>query len=149
MTFLLFVCTANLIRSPLAQAAAQKIVNERGLGAQYRLESAGTWAENGVEILPETLQMARKFELPGLENHRAREVSAELLRQADQVIVMTSNHREALTAEFAWAAPKILLMSEWGADGRYDIPDPAAGQASMEEVARLIVTLAQKSGTNQ
>ncbi|GAB4501107.1 MAG: hypothetical protein Fur0035_06480 [Anaerolineales bacterium] len=143
MPYLLFVCTANLIRSPLAQAAAQKVINERGLQAQYRLESAGTWAQSGAEILPQTLAMAQKFGLPGLENHRAREINAAMLRQADQVIVMTKNQREAILAEFPWAKEKILLMSEWGGDGCYDIPDPALGQSGMEEVTRLIMTLAQ------
>jgi len=143
----LFVCTANLIRSPLAQAAAQKVINERGLTAQYRIESAGTWAQDGREILPQTLAAAQKFDLPGLENHRSREISADLLRQADQVIVMTQNQREAILAEFPWAGDKLLLMSAWGGDGMYDIPDPSLGAISMDDAARLIVALAQKSGT--
>lgn len=147
MTFLLFVCTANLIRSPLAQAAAQKVIDERGLSAQYRLESAGTWAQNGREILPQTLTIAQKFGLPGLENHRSREINAELLRLADQVIVMTGHQREAILAEFPWAGEKTLLMSEWGGDSVYDIPDPALGAVSMEEAARQIVALAQKNRT--
>jgi len=145
MPFLLFVCTANLMRSPLAQAAAQKVINERGLQAKFRLESAGTWAKNGAAILPQTLEMAQKLNLPGLENHQAREISLSLMQQADQVIVMTQNQREALQVEFGAFKAKIILMSEWGRAGKFDIPDPAQGSESLENVAQLIVRLSERA----
>lgn len=145
MRFLLFVCTANLIRSPLAQAAAQKIVQERGLQSAYRIESAGTWAKNGGDILPATLAMAQKLGLPGLESHRSREIHADLMQAASQVIVMTQNQREALLVEFSAQRQKIMLLSEWGRAGKFDIPDPAEGLDSLEAVAQLIVRLCSRA----
>ena len=47
MKNILFVCTANIARSPMAEALFNKKMSELGLTDQYRANSAGTWARNG------------------------------------------------------------------------------------------------------
>jgi protein-tyrosine-phosphatase len=67
-----------------------------------------------------------------LSSHRGREITQELIAQADVVIVMTRHHREALGAEFPSERSKIHLMSELQ-DKCFDISDPYGGTLSEYE----------------
>jgi protein-tyrosine-phosphatase len=77
-----------------------------------------------------------------LSPHRSREISAADAEVADLILVMTADHRSALTGEFPAAAGKLVLMSEL-AGGRWDVADPIgqprpAFEATAAELARLV-----------
>lgn len=118
----LFVCTGNVCRSPMAAALFN--ARARRLGDENKLiaRSAGTWA---LEAQPAsgsalTVMAERGIDLSG---HRGRTITRDMLAEADVVIVMTRNHRDALVAEFPSFRRKFRLMSEL-AGKQYDIPDP-------------------------
>ena len=96
---ILFVCTGNTCRSPLAAALARAY----GVDAQ----SAGLSAYPGD---PASSQAARVARLYGadLSGHRARQVTREMVDQADAIFVMTPGHRAALCALFPQAIIDIL-----------------------------------------
>ncbi len=121
----LIVCTANRCRSPMAAAFLLKAITERSNVANWRINSAGTWAEPGLPAtsLAQTIMAERGLDI---SQHRARIIDAIMLRTADVILVMTKNHLEALQAEFPKVSGKIFLLSQLVGQV-YDIKDPFGG----------------------
>lgn len=121
----LFVCTANICRSPMAAALLLAHAEKHGQPTAFRVESAGTW---GIEGQPASTNTQRVLSQRGLslEGHHARTVTQDLLTGASVIIVMTRDHKHALAAEFPSIRQKLHLMSEL-AGLEYDISDPYGG----------------------
>lgn len=138
---ILFVCTGNICRSPMAAALLRARLEADGRAGEYQVLSAGTWADEGrpASHYAQVVMAERGIDLG---NHRAREITPQLMQEADLVLVMTRAHRESLCAEFPDAAHKIYLLSEM--IGRtYDIADPYSGSLQYyaycaEELAAIL-----------
>lgn len=119
---ILLVCTGNLCRSPMAAGLLRHQLEAAGLTDKYDVQSAGTWAVVGE---PASAYARRVMSKRGIDisAHRARDISAEMVAQADLILVMTEAHREAIEAEFPEARSKTYLLSEM-IGRRYDIADP-------------------------
>jgi protein-tyrosine-phosphatase len=89
---LLFVCSGNTCRSPLAEALARKIAKRRGI-EDLNVSSAGTNAWDNVPATDEALLvgMERDIDLTG---HRARRLTPAIVSEADLIFVMTPGHLE-------------------------------------------------------
>lgn len=122
---ILFVCTGNICRSPMAAALLTAFAEKQAHGAQLRVESAGTWGVDGQPASANSQVVMNRRGLT-LEGHTARTITAEMADAASLIIVMTRDHKYALSAEFPTARPKIHLMSEL-INLEYDIADPYGG----------------------
>lgn len=141
MPSVLFVCTANRFRSPLASAFFRKeldAVDEDG----WTIDSAGTWTTWGLPVLPKVNLIARRYGID-LSSHRSKPVTEPLLSAHDLILVMEAGHREALQNEFPAVSERIYLLSQ-AAEGRtYDIPDRIESVESMLEVGENLHELIQ------
>jgi len=123
MPSVLFVCTANLYRSPLAAAFLRDALKDSPDRNEWVIDSAGTWTKSGARIHSQTIEDARRFGMD-VRTHKSKQVTAELLSRNDLILVMETGQKEALQIEFPDQLKKIHLLSEV-VDGRnYDIPDP-------------------------
>jgi len=138
MKTVLIVCTANLIRSPLAAALLRKKLKQAYLTG-VQVDSAGTWAEPGLSARRSIRDLEGRLGID-LEGHRSRMISAELLAEADVVYVMEADHLEALRCEFPAQVGKIHLLSSLE-DRAYDIPDPAEDSESCRVLARELARI--------
>jgi protein-tyrosine-phosphatase len=93
MKDVLFVCTANMCRSPLAQAIAADLAERRGLH-ELRFESAGRDAFDGRAATDHALAVAGEHGLD-LAGHRSRPLTPELVERADVVVALDRKAREA------------------------------------------------------
>ena len=93
---ILFVCTGNTCRSPLAEAIARKIAIERGL-TDLDVVSAGTSAWEGAPASDGALLVGMEHGLD-LSNHRAQLLSRDLVAAADVVLAMGPHHLERVEA---------------------------------------------------
>lgn len=136
----LFVCTGNTCRSPLAEGIAKALLAER-LGCRAdALPAKGVWVLSaGVAAYgggPATdLSVEAAAELGAdLRDHRSRPVNPQLLAAADDVIAMTRAHAHALAARYPGVGPEPRLLC-----GDADLDDPiGAGPDVYRECARVI-----------
>jgi protein-tyrosine phosphatase len=138
MTHILFVCTANQFRSPIAAAYYQRKLSAAGLADEVLVSSAGTWTPDGLSSHPRAVEVGAKIGLD-LKHHKTREVNAEILSSADRIIVMQHSHREAIEAEFPETQGRIVLLGELARITETEISDPAIESFhNGEETARII-----------
>ncbi len=128
MPSVLFVCTANLCRSPMAMVMLQKQLEVSKTSSGWYIQSAGIWACNGRPVLEEVQIVARELGLD-LSGHRARSVTREMLGNSDVILTMTKNQREALRVEYKDVTKRVHLLSEIVAR-TFDIQDPIGGDLS-------------------
>jgi len=122
MPSILFVCTGNLHRSPLAAAFLRRLVLEHELQG-WRIESAGTWTVSERPLPPEALSFAQ-FHGLDLASHKTRVVKSDLLYDFDLILVMEQGQKEALQTEFSEVRDRVHRLSEMLDGASFDIPDP-------------------------
>lgn len=133
-----FVCTGNTCRSPLAAAIFRKLLAERLNCAADDLAkrglfvaSAGLAAGYGMPAAAESLALAEEFGLD-LASHRSRPLTDDLLDRADYVVTMTAGHRDSILAVRPDLASRVHLLSREG----LDIADPIGGGPAEYERCR-------------
>jgi protein-tyrosine phosphatase len=144
MPSVLFVCTANQFRSPIAAACLLELLGHENLDQKWKVESAGTWAQNGLRAPGITLQVAASLGLSGLESHLTRQVDGHLLDQFDLIILMEMGHKEAISSEFPSVRQRLYLLSEIVVSIPYDIPDPVDSSVDPFDVGREICNLIEQ-----
>jgi protein-tyrosine-phosphatase len=125
MRHILFICTANQCRSPMAAGLFKQQIARLGQTEQWQVASAGTWAvpDRPATLLARTAMAEKAIDL---SEHLSQLLDDELLRSADVILVMTRQHLEAICAEFNGAASKTFLLSQLIGQ-IFDIDDPVQG----------------------
>ncbi|HEX2095248.1 MAG TPA: low molecular weight protein arginine phosphatase [Longimicrobiaceae bacterium] len=139
---LVFVCTGNTCRSPLAEALARRELERRDW-RHVQVASAGIAAVDGSPPSRNAAEVARRHGLD-LSSHRSRPLTPGLLEWADLVLAMSPSHVYAL--ERMGGGGKVALLSEFaaGPDGEgYPIHDPFGGdeeayEATLQELQPLV-----------
>lgn len=126
---ILFVCTGNTCRSPMAETLFRKIVTERLVCRDWELRergidvfSAGIAAGESDPATPEAVQIMRESQLD-LTQHLSQRVTPRMLEESTLILTMTNRHRQALQEARPDLADRIHLLERSGAD----IADPIGG----------------------
>lgn len=126
---ILFVCTGNTCRSPMAEHLAKRLLAERCGCEPGELEdrgilvlSAGIAAMMGGRASPEAVQVVQQLGID-LSNHETQPLTEPLVRHADFVFTMTQSHRQAIVTQWPGAAERTQLLCANGSD----VADPIGG----------------------
>lgn len=111
MERLLVVCTANLVRSPVAEAALKAWVQREGR-PDLAVSSRGVAAADGMSVPAALVQAIRPYFLD-LHSHRSRRIAREDVEAATVVLAMTEAQRETLQLLLPSATPRIFSLREF------------------------------------
>jgi protein-tyrosine phosphatase len=131
---ILTICTGNICRSPAAEYLLRQGLEN---GTQWRgvVSSAGVGAlvNHPADENTQTLMLERGIDLSA---HRATQLTPELIRQADLLLVMENHHRQAVLSMAPSARGKTFLLGHWTDQ---EIPDPyRRGEKAHKEALQLI-----------
>jgi protein-tyrosine phosphatase len=146
MPSVLFVCRANQFRSPLAAAFLLRQIGSDQRSQRWSVGSAGTWTKAGLPAASVAMRIADRLNLPGLVDHRTRQVDMELLESYDLILTMEIGQHEAIASEFPILDGRSMLLSEVVDGMPYDIPDPVDFINDPEDVASELQMLIEKGG---
>lgn len=110
---ILFVCTGNTCRSPMAEGIFRKMLADKNID-NVTCSSAGLFAMTGDEVTPNAVKACERFEVD-ISAHRARRITGHVLDETDKFVCMTPEHAASLSMYVP--SEKIMILGG-------GIPDP-------------------------
>lgn len=145
--YIVFVCTGNTCRSPMAEAILKDMLHKREIN-NVIVSSAGIFALEGDMVSAEALEVLKREGID-LSSHKARQVSKDILMKSDLILTMTKNHKEMLLNYFPDSKEKIYTLKEYAYGVEDDIIDPfgrglSAYEEALEDIKRALGELIDK-----
>lgn len=139
MKRILFVCTGNTCRSPMAEALFRHMAKQAGL--QVEVRSAGVAATDGAPISPHSRTILEKKGLT--DDIRSSAVIKEHIAWADLILTMTMNHKRVIVEMYPEAVTKSFTLKEYVLDHNPDL------QQKMEEKEAIIANIQMNLALNE
>ncbi|MDY0235753.1 MAG: low molecular weight protein arginine phosphatase [Gudongella sp.] len=130
----LFVCTGNTCRSPMAEALLRDIATKRGL--KIEVDSAGVFAPEGQSASFNAIETIDNI---GIKEHQSKMLTKELIDWAELVLVMTKSHLNMVEGMYPEAKSKTHLLLEFTEYKALDVEDPFGG--SIDDYERVKIQL--------
>ena len=130
MPSVLFVCTGNLHRSPMAEYLFKNLISDTD---NWLITSAGTYTHKGMQTNEEVLTVLKSYGIDA-SAHRTQVISRRKIHNHNLVLCLASNHKEALRIEFPDMKERIYLLSEM-VGLTTSVDDPIGGPLEEYEAA--------------
>lgn len=142
MKKILFVCTGNTCRSPMAAA----ILNNMNIDG-IEVESAGIYAIPGCDASEYVKELLKENQID--YNHVSKPLNDQLVKWADLILVMTTAHKNNVLAMFTDAKDKVYTLREYATGEEGDVEDPFGGsldiyRKTFQELQELIQKAVKK-----
>ena len=139
MPKIVFVCTRNRFRSPLAAAILERELTMRKVPGEWFVESAGSWVH---DLIPPTTEALIEAEKRGLDisSHISLGIEELDLNSIDLLLVMEQGQKESILIDFPKLRNRIFLLSELSGPP-FSIPDPYVTKENCNVIAQEIETL--------
>jgi len=120
---IVMVCTGNICRSPMAEWLLRHLLPV-DLKGRVEVSSAGIGALHGHQAADHAITVMARLGID-MRNHRARQLTPNIVRQADLALAMESHHLQFILRSNIWSKPRTRLLTEFGPPTkRPDIEDP-------------------------
>ena len=142
---ILFVCTANICRSPMGEAFANAYGRERGWAIEAR--SCGVNALEGNDAAPKSIRAMKEIGLD-ISAHRSAPLSAEVVGWASYILVMEIRHATRVHERYPEADGRVMMLGNFG--GVMEIEDPygtwfmRSYRRSRDEIQRCVHTFVDR-----
>lgn len=121
----------------MAEAILKRLLSERSDAAQWRIESAGTWAEDGHPAAYFSKYVMDQMGMD-ISSHQSKPVSLKLLGNFDLILTMETEHKAWLNSQYKEFSDRTYLLTEMVGD-EADISDPIGGELfNYQETAFLL-----------
>ena len=141
---LVFVCTGNTARSPMAEAYARKMAADRGL--HWEIASAGMAAFPGVPVVAEAVTTLKKIGID-MTGQVSNPLSKMVVDGAAMIVTLTAQHRDMIRTKMPAVAQKVYALKELaGSEDQQDIKDPLdEDQAFFDKIGQEIQDALEKA----
>jgi protein-tyrosine-phosphatase len=119
---ILFVCTGNICRSPMAEYYLRKRLIEKNI-SDIEIESAGIFALNSNPVSLETRQIMESIGV-SLDEHRSSPLTLDKAQEADLILVVEKTHKTLIENRMPRLANKVKLLGSYLKSGEEEITDP-------------------------
>jgi protein arginine phosphatase len=143
MKRILFVCTGNTCRSPMAEA----ILKSKKIDG-LEVKSAGVYAATGSEASANAKKVLEENQIE--HNHLSNMLTFESVHWADLILTMTFSHKNTILQQYPEIAGKVFTLKEFtGEQYDVDVVDPFGGsvaiyQETYQELDKLIIKAIEK-----
>ncbi|NLK86388.1 MAG: low molecular weight protein arginine phosphatase [Clostridiaceae bacterium] len=149
MKQILFVCTGNTCRSPMAAALFNRLAARELQGRGYEAVSAGLSAMDGAPASKNAMRAMDSYPDADLSHHRSRQLMHDDVKNAFLVLAMCRSHKQHILSMYPEAYQKVYTLKEYSYGAQADINDPFGGDESVyrqsaEEIARAVEKLVEK-----
>lgn len=137
----LFVCTGNTCRSPMAEALCKKMLEEgsKNRTCKFEVGSAGTHALPGQSASIRTIEAAQTLTID-LSQHRSRLLTQTLIQRSTVIFGMTQEHVAYIKESFQHLPQHLYLLGEWCDKG--EVLDPIGGdEATYQQMLKQMQAL--------
>ena len=118
---LLFVCTGNTCRSPMAEGIARAVGREQHVDVVTL--STGLFCVPGAKVSEESVVAVQELVGEDISEHSSRPLKIDFVKAADYVLAMTEDHKKILLRQFPFDSKKIMTLAEFGGEDG-DVVDP-------------------------
>lgn len=125
MKNIMFICTGNVCRSPMAHAYMQKKIKDLKKDNEYIISSCGTHAIKNQGATDNAIEVMKKYEVD-LTNHKATRIEDSDIINFDLIFALTENHKSQILKNYPSLNNKVFTLKEYvNRDEKYiDIDDP-------------------------
>jgi len=113
MPSILFICTGNICRSPMAEYL---LCARLGKSSEWEVSSAGVWAGNGHLASAEAITVLIEDEGIDMTPHRSRFLTEDMVKNTTLIVCMTPQHRSDILRNFPDAHDKTFVLTEFGTE---------------------------------
>ena len=139
---LLFVCTGNTCRSPMAEGIARAVGREQHVDVVTL--STGLFCVPGAKVSEESVVAVQELVGEDISEHSSRPLKIDFVKAADYVLAMTEDHKKILLRQFPFDSKKIMTLAEFGGEDG-DVEDPfGQTQEVYSKTAKQIVEYLRK-----
>ena len=142
MRKILFICTGNTCRSPMAEAIFRHKTNNR-----FEVRSAGIFAHDGSSASAHSIEILKNQSIP--MDHKSKQLTTELVAWSDLILTMGNSHKQMIEQRYPKAIEKVFSLKEYTLNSKADIADPYGGtlndyEKTFNEIEKAILVLIEK-----
>lgn len=130
---ILFVCTGNTCRSPMAEGILKSLAEKNNL--KVEVISAGISVFPGSKASYNSIEAMKKIGID-ISKHNSTQITEDLINESDLILTMSKSHRDFLLSKFENAEGKVFTLMEYATGIDKDIIDPFGQSLSIYEMTR-------------